>query len=315
MAIELTNDRAICTRCGREYSRRKGYFATSYASNYKGIGYLSVCRTCVDALFEDYFKQCNDERNALRQLCRKLDLYWNDGIYDVAKRTSTTKTIVVQYLQKLTASVYAGKSYDDTLKEDGSMWGFVNKTDSEAFEVTDDIAAFWGSGYTPSMYKDLEQRREYWMSRMPEGTELDIGAEAIIRQICSLELDINRDRAAGKSVDKNISALNTLLGSASLKPAQKKEDGGSSIESTPFGVWIKKIEDKRPVKEVDPELKDVDGIIKYVDIWVRGHLAKMLGKKNAYSKLYEEEIAKLRVEHPEFDDDDDETLFNDVYGE
>jgi len=222
---------------------------------------------------------------------------------------------------------YSGKSYDDTLAEEGTLWNWgvqavvqetpvhsVEETQQDEPEISDDVIAFWGAGYTPEMYESLEQRRSYWMSRFPEDYELDIGTEAIIRQICSLELDINRDRAAGRAVDKSVNALNTLLGSASLKPTQKKaDDTDSSIDKTPLGVWAQRLEYKRPIKEVDPELQDVDGIVRYISIWYLGHLCKMLGIKNTYCKLYEEEIAKMRVEHPEYEDEDDETLFNDIF--
>lgn len=153
------------------------------------------------------------------------------------------------------------------------------------------------------------------MSHLPSGIDLGIGIDALIRQICNLEVDINRDRTAGKQVDKAIGTLNTLLGSAMLKPNQKADNADSALERTPFGVWIKRWEDKRPIPEPDPEMKDVDGIVRYIDIWLRGHLAKMLGKKNAYSALYEKEIAKKRIERPEFSDEDDETFFSDAFGE
>lgn len=40
----------------------------------------------------------------------------------------------------------------------------------------------------------------------------------------------------------------------------------------------------------------------------------MLGVKNSYSKMYEDEISKYRVERPEYDDEDDETVINDIFG-
>ena len=40
----------------------------------------------------------------------------------------------------------------------------------------------------------------------------------------------------------------------------------------------------------------------------------MLGIKNSYCKLYEDELAKMRIERPEFEDEDDETMFNDIFG-
>ena len=40
----------------------------------------------------------------------------------------------------------------------------------------------------------------------------------------------------------------------------------------------------------------------------------MLGIKNSYCKMYEDEIARLRVDRPEYDDEDDDTMLNDLFG-
>lgn len=324
MAIEVNSSNVVCSRCGKAYGRRKGYFPVNYGSLYKGIGHISVCKECIDIMYNTYLSQTNDVKMAIQQMCRKLDLYWSEKVYERVDRTSTNHTMMTNYISKLNTVAYSGKSYDDTLAEEGLLWELnagvgitKNKTpteDDQYRNISADVIEFWGSGYEPEMYTELEQRKSYWISRFPPGTELDVGTEALLRQICSLELDINRDRAAGRPVDKSVNTLNNLLGSAMLKPAQKKtDDADASIDKTPLGVWAHKLEHSRPIKEVDPELRDVDGIVKYISIWYLGHLCKMLGIKNSYCKLYETEIAKLRIEHPEYEDEDDETLFNDIF--
>lgn len=336
MAIEIDSARSVCGRCGIDYSRQKGYFPVSYAALHKGIKHTHICRDCIDALYEGYFAKCNDAKIAVRQMCRKLDLYWNETIFNQVAKKATVRSMMTEYIRKTATNKYAGKSYDDTLLEEGTLWNFDNSQGDTAdvtnatnivdeakevpamsledYGITEEVAAFWGPGYTPEMLVDLEQRRQYWMSRLPKEIDVDIGTEAIIRQLCSLELDINRDRAAGRSVDKNVNTLNTLLGSACLKPTQKKDDSDSSVDNTPFGVWIRRWENQRPIPEPDPELEDVDGIVRYISIWYFGHLCKMLGIKNTYCKLYEDELAKMRIERPEYDDEDDETMFNDIFG-
>lgn len=331
MSIEISSDKAICTKCGTAYSRRKGYFPVSYAILYKGIGHIPVCKTCVDSIYNSYLAQCNDAKKAVRQTCRKLDLYWSDNVYEVVARKSTTRSMMTQYIAKTNTITYAGKSYDDTLSDEGTLWSFgeVEASPSDAASNNDirneeqdisiedipaDVKVFWGSGYTPSMYLELEQRRSYWMSRFPSDVELDIGTEALIRQICSLELDINRDRAAGRSVDKSVTALNALLGSANLKPVQKKKDDADvALANTPLGVWLYRYENERPLPEVDEDLKDVNKLKKYIFTWM-GHLCKMLGVKNSYSQMYEDEIERLKVELPEYDGDDD-MLMPEHFGE
>lgn len=326
MSIEVSGTNIVCSRCGKAYSRRKGYFAVNYGALYKGIGYLSVCKHCVEDIYNNYLTQCGNEKDAVRQTCRKLDIYWSEKVFNTVYKKSTTRTVMTTYLSKINTTTYAGKSYDDTLVECEGLWSFdetnlsspktdfEEEPDNDLSKVPEDVIAFWGTGYTADMYRDLEQRRSYWLSEFPKNMELDVGTKALIRQICALELDINRDRKNGKSVDKSVNALNTLLGSANLKPIQQKnEDPDSNIDKTPLGVWIQRFENKRPLPEVDPELKDVDGIIKYISTWFLGHLCKMLGIKNSYCKLYEDAIEKMRVEHPDLREEDDETLFNDIF--
>lgn len=334
MAMEINSPNAICTKCGIQYSRRKGFFPVSYALLHKGIGYIPVCKECIDNLYNSYLSICNDSKSAVRQVCRKLDLYWNENAYNYVERKNTARSMMTSYITRINGNAYIGKSYDDTLSEEGSLWCLneSNSNDDNSsdmnniasdcvdeedidFDITEEIVAFWGSGYTPQMYKELEQRRTYWMSRYPKDLELDIGTEALIRQICNLEIDINRARVAGKSIDKNVNALNNLLGSASLKPAQKKEENKATLDSVPFGVGIGWCEKHKPITDPSPEFEDVDGVIKYITTWVLGHMAKMLKKKNLYSKLYEDEIKKLRVERPEYDDLDDENFFNEVFSD
>ena len=317
-----------CCRCGSSHSRQKGFFPVSHSPMYRGSGYLPMCCDCIDEMFEQYINDLGSEKAAMRRICMKLDLYWSDSIWASVEKTAGLHSRVRNYIGKTNLVRYIDKNFDDTLDEEGDMVPeqavagspvsdddipVVDEEPEEEIEIEQEVMDFWGPGYTPAMYLDLEQRRGYWMSRFPKNTEMDIGTEALIRQICNLEIDINRDRAAGKSIDKNVNALNTLLGSASLKPTQKTENE-AGMENTPFGVWIHRWENELPVPEVDPEFEDVDGIIRYFEIWFKGHLAKMLGLKNAASKLYEETIQKMRVERPEYDDeDDDEDVFNDIF--
>lgn len=336
MAIESTVETAICSKCGLKYGRRRGYFPPSFADLHKGVGTIHICRSCLDDMFNKYLAECEDSACAARQVCRKLDIYWSKNIYNSIIRDTSTRTVMSCYLTKAKQAQYAGKSYDDTLREEGLMWHFMetpedtevvdNSTESntpqnpeekeEVIEVPKSVKIFWGKGYTDEMYCELEERYKYWMDEFPSGTELDVGTKALIKQICFLELDINRERADGKPIDKLVNSLNTILGSANLKPAQRKVDADieNELTNTPLGVWLWRYENKRPLPEVDKDLKDVNGIKKYVFTWM-GHVSKMLGLKNTYTRLYEDEVEKLRVEKPEYEDEDEETLLIDSYSE
>lgn len=333
MALEVKNSPTIvCARCGQAYANRRNYYYKSTATLYKGITYFPYCKPCIDQMYEQYLIASGSPKLAVRQMCRKLDLYWNESVYENVAKSNADKNIMLAYNQRLNTLAYAGKCYDDTLKEDDSLWAFSSLASTEqslveaerklegnnveSVEISNEVKAFWGPGYTPEMYDELQGRYDYWLSKFPEGSTLDVGGEILLKQICNLEIDINRDRAAGKPIDKSVNALNTLLGSAMLKPVQKKSDeADSAAGNTPYGVWIRRFEDERPIPDVDPELKDVDRIIWYITVWFFGHLCKMLGIKNSYCKLYEEAIAKRRVERPDLDDEDDDTFIADEFAD
>lgn len=337
MALDMNDESIRCYRCRKLYDKRRGNFLKSYAPLYKGTGYIHICRECVGSIYNIYLKACDNPALATRQVCRKLDLYWNDGIFNTVEKKSTSQNVVFQYISRIAGiSSCAGKCYDDTLIAEELLWNFPGNQSDEnqnnttlhssdledepnvIDEVGEDIVAFWGSGYTAEMYRELEERKEYWMSRLPGSDDLDIGAEAYIRQICGLELDINKLRALGKSTDKQVTTLNALLGSMNMKPTQRRnEDLENDINTTPMGVWLYRYENKRPLPEIDDQLKDVNGVKRYVFTWM-GHLCKMMGVENGYTKMYEKEVERLRVLKPEYDGDEEGLIiesYSDVHGE
>lgn len=326
-AIEVNASSSTCRKCGTAYGRLKGYFPVSYSYLYKGTGYLPYCKDCVDGMFAAYLQECKDSKVAVRQMCRKLDLYWSEKVYEAVEKQNSTRSMMTSYITKINAVKLASKSYDDTLREEGALWlepkaysnmeAVITGVDisDEELNVSDDIVLFWGPGYTPSMYMELENRRKYWMSKYPQEAELDIGTEALIRQICSLEIDINKARMEGKPIDKYVNSLNTVLGSANLKPTQKKEDADAELEKMPLGVGIQKWEYSRPLPPTPKEKRDINQVIKNITTWYLGHACKMVGIRNSYCKMYEDAMAELRVENPDHAEEDDDTLLNSVFGD
>lgn len=311
----------FCMRCERSFDRRKYNFPVSQSPMYKeNDGHVHICRHCVDEMFQHYKAVFGDEKMAIRRMCMKLDIYWNPAIYDAVYKANTTSSRIMSYISKSNLVQYKGKTFDDTLDEEAQLginptiMGITGENSDGEPIVNEEIIDFWGGGLAPSFYAELERRYKYWCGDTDRNSgELDVGEIAVIKQICMLEATINRDSALGKPIDKLVNSLNTMLGSANLKPIQKKEGVDAAAEATPFGVWIRKIENTRPISEPDPEFRDVDGIIKYVSIWFFGHLCKMLKIPNKYSQLYEEEMARLRVERPEYEGEDDEAVLEDIF--
>lgn len=325
-SMQERKQRFYCCRCGKAYSRQKGFFPVSHSPMYRGSGYVPVCNDCIEELYDYYRRKLPSDREALKRICMKLDLYWSDNIYNMVEKTAGTNSRIRTYISKTNIIRYIDKTFDDTVDEDAAWFlaqGMTEeglresqkrkemKEENDKIVVPDELIDFWGKGLEPDFYAELDRRYKNWTD---DFDNLEPGEIALYKQICILEENINRDVASGKQIDKSVNALNSLLGSLNVKPSQKKSDMDSSYEKDPFGVWIRRWENEEPVPEPDPEFEDCDGIVRYIDTWLRGHLCKLAGKNNMRSALYDKEIEKMRVAHPEFEDEDDEELFNEVYG-
>lgn len=328
MAIELTADSIVCSRCGTRYAKRRTNFHPCYGAFYRGVGYLHICKNCLEVIYNTYLAQSKKSKDAVRQTCRKLDLYWNEDLYESIASKNAPKAIMDQYISRLNQK-YAGKSYDDTLIEEDTLWQFgkfevpepaidpvpiTQPTPAIEEEVDPELVDFWGVGFSSIVYDQLQKRYNEWLENV--GTDkFDTATEMLVKQICLTERDIAVDRENGASPEKSIQILNSLLGSANLKPAQQKqEEDSSGVDGTPLGVWLLRFENERPLPEIDDDLKDVNQIRKYVFTWM-GHLCKMLGIKNAYADLYEDAISRYSVQKPEYEDDEESLAVSSLFGE
>lgn len=333
--LPVSLPKVYCCRCGSAYSRATGNFLSSHSPMYRGAGHLPMCSNCVDEMYDRYRTELGSDKAAMRRICMKLDLYWLPSVYDEVERSAGVRSRVRTYIQKIGAQRFINKTYDDTIKEevelglsnpDITMVGIHEKQGAEGAEpdasledlasVSPDVIAFWGAGLTPQLYAELEERYKFWVSRYPEGTQFDVGEEALIRQICHLEVENNHARASGKATDKGVTLLNTLIGSLNLKPSQRtNEETDAELEKMPLGVGLQKWEQTRPLPPTPNELRDVNGIIKNVTTWFLGHACKMVGLKNSYTRMYEAAMDELRVKHPEYDEEDDDALLTDLFGD
>lgn len=306
---------ATCFRCGKEYPTMRQHFPSSQSPNARGTGYAPYCYECVDDMYKYYTRLYGDDVRAMHRVCELLDLYWDESAY---KRINVgeVKSPPRGYLQKLNLKSYVGKGYEDYLKEEDEKKASYESPDSpfETVDISDinpDTIHFWGRGLEAEDYVDLEDKFEFYTGKLENhgAGKLSPGEISTYRQICILELQIDRDRAAGKPVEKTTKELNGLLGSANIKPIQSQnvEDNDSAL----LGMLAKKWESERPIPKTD--LPDQSGIRRTVHTYFFGHTNAMLGVKNAYSKMYEEEMARLRIEKPELADEDDDQMLYDIF--
>ncbi len=310
---KVVSGEGYCRRCQKVMTLQGNFYeATNLMLDTNG--YLSICKKCCGEIYNHYFSIYNNLEKALYFTCEDLDICFSrealqatqTHIDSLLSRGKEVTSVFGYYKSKLGSLVKKNGMVSFRFRDsDGSIFKNENTTDAvksneSDFELTDEIKRFWGWGaettLTKSDYEYLQNKFTEYINNYECETPV---MEELLKQASFESLEIHRKRMARQDVSKNLANLQTILTNANIKPVQ--ESGANASDQVSFGLLIKKWENEEPIPEPDEEWKDVDGIGRYIRIWFLGHLCKMLGIVNEYSKEYEEEMAKFRVEMPSDD--------------
>lgn len=314
-----------CLHCNEEFDSNEFYHSDSEL--HSAIGKIPYCRACLDEFYHNYFKKYetleyqNPDRKAIERLCMAFDIYYKDDIFDKAVKDSKTKpeaTLFALYLKQVKLYQYRSKNYDTTIHDkyremkDGnaSMSVYTEREVQQSEDIKEAIKLF-GSGFSDDDYIFLHEQYTDWTTRHECETK---SQEEVFKQICFTQLELLKaTRAKQDTKDLNATFLKQLE-AAKLQPKQNKGETVSEMQT--FGTLIDKWENTRPIPEIDEDLQDVDKIGKYINIFFKGHLSKMMGIKNAFCKTYDDFMYKYSVKKPEYEseDYDSEALFDAIFG-
>jgi hypothetical protein len=309
-----------CSCCGTDYDSQKGNFPASNSILYKGNnGRLTFCRSCV----EKYYKQlidfyCDNEQHALEHCCRLFDWYYADNLFSMTESLGADKPRILVYPSKmnLIRDKENKNSYLDTVRELGGntimnandfnlgAGAAICKNDENGEKeqikfVSESVVKFFGFGYSNEEYEFLNNEYNDWTSRYECK---DKAREEVFKNMCVAQLLIQRVQRVGnvKEVADAMKTFQDLLGTANLKPNQNNK-ATSLIGEKTYGMFIKELENERPVSAPSEEWADVDAIKKYVRTWYLGHMASLLHVDNDYAKEYLNEVAKYTVTPPAYE--------------
>lgn len=312
--------KCTCFFCGKEYVDTNYYKSNS--KFYGNIGKVPYCKQCIEKFYQYYFdKYTNEgcltpERNAVKRLCAAFDIYYKEDAYnaaiDSAKKREMNITPMGAYMKMIQLSQYKGKSYDNTVSdEEKNNFSTSITTDvSSSRNVDEATMKFFGIGFSDDDYEFLKEQYDDWVARHECKTKAQ---EEVFKRICFKQLEILKATRRGEDTKNLDATFQNYLDTAKLQP--KQNSGDTTADNQTFGTLIDKWENERPLPEIDEELKDVDKIALYINIFFKGHLAKMMGLKNGLSNLYNKYMKKYTVEKPEYDNDENsDALFDAIFG-
>ena len=313
-------DKCTCFYCGKEYIDKNFY--KSYSDFYSNIGKVPYCKQCIEKFYQQYYEKYTNEgcltpeRNTVKRLCMIFDIYFNEKAYNDAINNAIKRQTNISpmgaYMKIIQLQQHQNKSYENTISEEAlrDLADGVLKTVSDDTTVDQKTIDFFGSGFSEEDYKFLEKEYKDWTARHECNTKAQ---EEVFKRICFKQLEILKATRRGEDTKNLDATFQNLLETAKLQP--KQNSGDTTADNQTFGTLIDKWENERPLPEIDEDLKDVDKIGWYIDVFFKGHLSKMMGLKNGLSNLYTKFIKKYTVTKPEYNDEENsEVLFDAIFG-
>ena len=305
----LDEDVIRCANCGEWWGKKNYYSSRKYKT-----GIFPVCKKCILAKVEQR-KKSTDEPHETKEsvidICREMDILYHDTYYETCCKAvesgagdNVKKSPFLQYIVAIMSlPQYRGKTFADS--------EFPIELTGNKFKVKQSTIKRFGEGFTNSDYMFLQDEYEDWVSKYECNTKAQ---SELFERLCFKKLEIHKATLAGKSTKDLDESYQKLMNTANITPRQNSLDTLS--EGQNFGQMIQRWEDEKPIPECDPELRDVDHIGQYIDVFYKGHMAKMLSLKNSLQNIYESFMKKFTVERPEYNEEEDsEELFDKIFNQ
>lgn len=319
---KTNKEKCTCFYCGKEYVDTNYY--NSNSEFYSNIGKVPYCKQCIEKFYQQYYEKYTNEgclipeKKAVQRLCMVFDIYFRADVFESAmnkiKESNMNISPMGQYMKTIQLQQYNRnkETYENTITQAEQENFAMSSIADMSSEITVDQKTidFFGSGFTQEDYKFLTREYEDWTARHECNTKAQ---EEVFKRICFKQLEILKATRKGEDTKNLDATFQNLLDTAKLQP--KQNSGEATADNQTLGTLIDKWENERPLPEIDEELKDVDKIGLYINVFFKGHLAKMMGLKNGLSNLYNKFMKKYTVEKPEYDNDENsEALFDAIFG-
>lgn len=310
----INRDVMMCPKCGNwQLTNTCFYSDKRYVTDR-----YPICKKCIMAMVEQREREDdepNETRESVQEVLKLMDRPFDSdfydecvkGAYDDIREKRKNSPFATYITSILSLPNWKGMTWKD------SKFGDNNDAPDEVRLNQKTIKAGrkrFGSGYTDEEYMFLENEYQEWIQRYECQTKAQ---EEVFENLALIKLLRKRALVAGKPIKDLDAQYQAWLDTGNLKPKQNNMDAFSDAQT--LGTLLQRCEETRPLPNIDPDLQDVDKIGRYIDVFYKGHMSKVLDIDNNFSHLYEQEMRKYTVDQPQYDEDaDSETLFAKIFG-
>lgn len=277
-----------CVHCNRNLKRHNNFYKVNGKNHAFPDDYYPVCKKCIDEIVHDPLTGYKDFLNVLMGINRPFK---EDTFIGVDRYRMKYLSLIARENSPYKDEVFVDSDRLFNVREARLTEDSIEKLTVEELR---DCELYWGSDYTEDEYIFLITRYESYCKTYDVDSPT---FQSIITQICQLELDIRKKRLKSSDTSKETKLILDLMKSAGIAPSQEKESKTNANET--FGNWVKIWENEKPVPEVLPEFKDVDGIEKYVRNTFLSPMLSSFEMDNPYEDEYQEHIDKYGITEEE----------------
>lgn len=270
-SVEILPDTYYCRKC--KENKIAKYFYTATDLFLDSSGYMSICKSCINEIYNGICQNEKSMERTLLRMCRMLNVKYDEAavraaqahINTLSERGTKTENIFGIYKNKLisvkkTRISEKGRNdgYDLVFEEPSS--DVLKSLPEEEISDVEYYEKSWGKGNNLSSedYEFLEEEFSKWRKTTKCDTQAE---EVLVRELCHKQNEIRKARVEGRSVDGLVKSLQEIMKNSALTPAlQNAASSGKSAET--FGMWIKDIEQKTPAEWFEDKKKfhDIDGM-------------------------------------------------------
>jgi hypothetical protein len=291
-------EKIYCRKC-REHKRPSEFFNS--VDDLDSNGYFSICKSCCNTLYDNYFRVEHSIAKAILRTCRKINLMFDEGCVEsteihlktMSDNGKPTDNIIGIYKSKLIQSQKSNfhnsdGEFDLTFHEIG-----ISLPPNNPLEMTDenyDLSQIWGDDLEFEDYQYLEKEFAEWQKTHRCDTKAE---KTLIREICHKMLEIRKTRKETKgTVPAHLTKeLQDLMKTASLDPSKSSAANSGNAKET-YSNFIKMIEENEPADFYkDKKLyKDFDGIDFYFRKYVTRPLKNFITQSRDFNVDIEEDV-------------------------
>lgn len=303
--------RLVCKMCGESKSITAHFYKCD-RPDYADTGYCDVCKNCIKDMLIDPQTEMVDRSRFKLEVCKLLDIPFIPFEFTGLMQNPriTPSNFLGEYKKKLTLnSAYRGLHYDDSARYENDAKGLLEeKNKPEPEQVTLEMIEFWGRGFAPEYYLDVQKRFEKFME-FEDLDKMDYKKESDYKTLCQLERKktemLQSNDTKPSEIKAIVDTISSLSNDLNIKALQKKNDESDTGHYI-IGLVTKYIENVKmtPI----PKLEDIDWLgdmgKSQFDIemaYFKSEMLNELNRPNQYQDIVDEDKKKYSPTQEELD--------------